>query len=134
MHQRLWVFLGFVMTALGMIGLILPGMPTTVFLLVAVWAFSKGNPALATYLESHRVFGPPIAEWKRHRAIPLKAKVSAITMIGISLTMLLIWSDLSFYTLLLIGSFMGGVAGWILWCPTSCPTERTSDYQGPIDN
>ena len=127
-NRRLWVFLGFVMTTLGVIGAILPGMPTTIFILIAVWAFSKGNPAFAAYLESHRFFGPPIEEWKRNRAIPLKAKISAVCMMGLSLTALLIWSELSVYTLVFIGGVMGAAATWIMSRPTSRTPKKIQDF------
>ena len=121
------------MTTLGVIGAILPGMPTTIFILIAVWAFSKGNPALATYLESHRFFGPPIEEWKRHRAIPLKAKISAVCMMGVSLLILLIWSELSVYTLAITGGIMGAVAAWIVSRPTSRVGQKAQSSPASSD-
>ena len=55
--------LGWVNVALGAIGIVVPGMPTTVFLLIALWAFSKSSERFRTWLYEHRRLGPPIRAW-----------------------------------------------------------------------
>ena len=57
-------------------GIILPILPTTPLLLVAVWAFGKSSPELAEKIRNHRVFGPPVRDWQDHGVISLKAKVA----------------------------------------------------------
>ncbi len=81
-----WVLLafGWLMVALGMIGVVVPGMPTTVFLIIAVWAFSKCSVRFQHWLWEHKTFGPPIRAWHLHRVIPVKAKVMAAAMMTAS--------------------------------------------------
>ena len=75
---------GWLMVALGMIGVVVPGMPTTLFLITAVWAFSKCSVRLQCWLWKHKTFGPPIRAWHLHRIIPVKAKVMAAAMMTAS--------------------------------------------------
>lgn len=78
---RWWFFaFGWVMIGLGVIGVLVPGLPTTVFLIVAVWAFSKSSVRFQLWLWEHRVLGPSVRNWYQFRVIPIRAKVFAITM------------------------------------------------------
>ena len=75
---------GWLMVALGMIGVVVPGMPTTVFLIIAVWAFSKCSVRFQRWLWEHKTYGPPIRAWHLHRVISVKAKVMAAAMMTAS--------------------------------------------------
>ena len=72
----------------GSVGLVVPGMPTTVFLLVALWAFSKSSARFRTWLHDHKHLGPPIRDWHEHRVIPARAKIAALAMMAASLAIL----------------------------------------------
>jgi uncharacterized membrane protein YbaN (DUF454 family) len=74
-----WFALGWLLVALGFIGALLPVMPTTVFLIGAAACFTRSSPRFETWLLDHRWFGPSLRSWRAHRAIPLKAKLLAIT-------------------------------------------------------
>ena len=73
-----WFALGWLMVALGFIGLMLPVMPTTIFLILAAACFSHSSPRFEAWLLNHRWFGPPILRWRERGAIPRKAKIFAI--------------------------------------------------------
>lgn len=79
MMRSVWVGLGFLAMGLGIVGLVLPLLPTTPFMLLAAAAFAKSSPRLHDWLVSHRIFGPAIRDWRDHRAISPKAKRMAIT-------------------------------------------------------
>lgn len=66
--------------ALGIVGIILPLFPTTPFLLVAVWAFSRSSPEMAEKIRSHRHAGKYVRDWEDHGVIPTGAKVIAVVM------------------------------------------------------
>ena len=76
---------GWFNVALGVVGAFLPVMPTTVFLLIALWAFSKSSARFHYWLYTHPHLGRPLRDWHRHRMIPLPAKVLAVAMMGTSL-------------------------------------------------
>ncbi|MCX7544859.1 YbaN family protein [Marinicella gelatinilytica] len=69
---------------LGLIGVVLPLLPTTPFLIVALWAASRCSPRLANWLENHPRLGPVLRNWRDHRAIPTTAKVLACVMMSLS--------------------------------------------------
>jgi len=69
-----WWLLAWTSLLLGVIGLFLPVMPTTVFILLAAFAASRGSEKLHRALLSHRHFGPLIQDWQTHGAVPRHAK------------------------------------------------------------
>ena len=73
--QTLWVFAGALSLAIGIIGLFLPLVPTTPFVLFTAFAFSKGSPRYHAWLMNHRHFGPMITDWQRGRIVRRKTKV-----------------------------------------------------------
>ena len=74
----LWLGLGVLSVALGAIGILLPLLPTTPFLLVAAFAFSRSSQRLHDWLHQHHIFGPIIDEWNRHGAINRRNKIVGV--------------------------------------------------------
>lgn len=66
--------LGVLMVALGVIGALLPVMPTTIFLILALACFSRASPRLEQWLLHHPRFGAPLRQWRAHRAVSRRAK------------------------------------------------------------
>lgn len=77
------LILGHVFLSLGILGAILPILPTTPFLLLAVFFYSKSNSKLHHWLMSNKYFGPSLEKWFHHGVIGLKAKIFATAMIGL---------------------------------------------------
>ena len=80
----LWRGLAVLAMGLGLLGVALPVVPTVPFILVAAWAASKGWPAFEIWLLNHRVFGPPILQWRlrgtvARRRVPHALKHSSTT-------------------------------------------------------
>ena len=106
--------LGLIFLIAGMIGLILPLLPTTPLVLVSAWCFSRGNPRLHRFLINNKIFGPLIEHWSEHRAIRRKAKVSA------TLAIMLFFGYTLVFTPILIGvkcllAFMGVALLVFIW-------------------
>lgn len=80
--MNIWGLFGFLSLFLGGIGIILPLLPTTPFVLLAAWCFAKSSPRLHNWLLENRIFGPLIRRWDENRCIPLKAKLMALTMVA----------------------------------------------------
>lgn len=78
--RALYLIAGLLCVLIGLIGVILPLLPTTPFLLVAAFCFSRSSERLHQYLLNHRIFGGLIRDWENYGVIPLKAKVIATTM------------------------------------------------------
>ena len=63
---------GFLCVALGLIGVFTPGFPSTVFLIMAAWAFARSSKRYYNRLYGHKRFGPVLRDWHAHRVIPPK--------------------------------------------------------------
>ncbi|PSH64256.1 DUF454 domain-containing protein [Phyllobacterium brassicacearum] len=72
--RTVYFVLGWVMVALGFVGVMLPIMPTTIFLILAAWCFGRSSPRFEKWLLEHPVFGPTLAQWRRHGAVPRRVK------------------------------------------------------------
>jgi uncharacterized membrane protein YbaN (DUF454 family) len=78
------LFLGHFCVLLGAIGAILPIMPTTPFLILAAFAYSKSSPRMHSWLTSLPYFGDAILEWEQHKVIRPKAKFMAtFVLVGV---------------------------------------------------
>ena len=77
----LWLLVGLTALTIGAVGLVLPLLPTTPFLLIAAFAFARSSTWLHRWLREHRSFGPLIDNWQRNRSIDRKTKRTAIIVI-----------------------------------------------------
>ncbi len=82
--QTLFLFLGILFLLVGVVGIVVPLLPTTPFLLLAAFCFDRGSPYFHSWLLNHPLFGPPILDWKKHRAIRTEYKIIASSMMAVS--------------------------------------------------
>jgi len=124
-----WVYLllGWVFFGLGVAGIVLPVVPATPFMLLALWAFSKGSPRLEAWLLAHRFFGASLRAWKAHRVIPLRAKLIAWGSMLASLGYMLFWSHPAWWIIGLAAVLMAYGAWFIARCPSRPPAKATED-------
>ena len=113
-----WVFVG-----TGIVGIFLPVLPTTPFMLLALWMFSRSSDRFHNWLYSHPLFGPPLQRWHEHRVIPPMAKLASVSMMVLSFIYMAIWTVLPAWALLPIGLlFLYG--GWfVLSKPSRIPNQ-----------
>lgn len=83
-RRLFWTGLGWLCLVLGVIGIALPVLPTTPFVLLAAFCFGKGSPRLRAWLTGHRRFGPMIEAWERTGGIPRRAKALACGMMSVT--------------------------------------------------
>lgn len=107
MKTLAWRFLAAVALLLGLIGVLLPVIPTVPFLIVAAWAARRGWPALEARLMLHPVFGPQLRDWHQRGAVPRRAKWLATLMLScsaifIALIPLVLWLKGTIWTVFLI--------------------------------
>ncbi|MEC7837150.1 MAG: YbaN family protein [Chloroflexota bacterium] len=77
----LWITLGSIFVAIGYIGIFVPGLPTTIFLILAAGCYIRSSKRLYNWLIHNKLFGQYIRDYYEGKGMPLKAKVSAISMI-----------------------------------------------------
>lgn len=84
--------LGTLCLGLGIVGAVLPLMPTTVFLIAAAYFYARSSPKLYRRLIGHPRFGRYIREWEARRAMPKRAKIAALsfTLLGTALAVVLL--------------------------------------------
>jgi uncharacterized membrane protein YbaN (DUF454 family) len=76
-----WITAGWFWIAVGFVGIFLPVLPTTPFLILAAFCFSKGSPKLHGWLLSHPRLGPPLQDWEKRGVIRLPIKILATFMV-----------------------------------------------------
>lgn len=75
------IIVGSVSLVLGLLGVFLPVLPTTPFLLLSAALWVKSSPRLYEWLLNHRIFGDYIRNFREYRAIPLRAKIVSVTLL-----------------------------------------------------
>lgn len=88
LRRLVWGTLAWCSIGAGTLGIFLPLLPTTPFLLLAAWAGPKASPSLKHWLYHHPRFGPSLRAWERERAIATRAKILATLLISLSWTLL----------------------------------------------
>ena len=82
--RLLFAALGSLFVLLGVLGIFLPVLPTTPFLLLAAACYARASRRIYRWLLKHRRFGPLIREWREHRSMPYRAKRTALLLIALS--------------------------------------------------
>lgn len=133
MSALLWKLL--VMTFLGFayLGMILPGVPTTVFLILATWAASKGWPEYYDKLINHPKYGQTLRHWREHGTISRKIKYIAIGMMIVS-AIIMILSPAPLWVKCLSNGTMGIVAIWLWLRPEHLPKDEQKSNQAIQDS
>ncbi len=126
-HSRIMryvlVVIGWLAVALGIIGIFLPLLPTTPFLLLASACFMRGSPKLNQWLHQHPQLGPILVNWHQHGAVTAVVKRRGMIMIVLSFTFSIVMVPLWWHkVMLLIGMAV------LLWCFNRLPVvEHRSD-------
>ncbi|ODT77567.1 MAG: hypothetical protein ABS76_27795 [Pelagibacterium sp. SCN 64-44] len=122
--RHLLTLAGFVLLALGLIGIVLPLLPTTPFLLAAAACFSRSFPRLEAWLLDHPRFGPPLRDWRRSGAISTRAKTVAVIAMAASYGIFLMTADVALTLRLLVAAIMAACAIFVLSRPSPQQDQR----------
>jgi len=79
--RTLWIILGSALVAIGAIGAVVPGLPTTVFLILAAACYIRSSQNLYDWLISNKTFGPYLKDYREGKGMPRNAKILAVSMI-----------------------------------------------------
>ncbi|HEY0866940.1 MAG TPA: YbaN family protein [Fimbriimonas sp.] len=124
--RPLYVGVGILFVALGYLGAIVPIMPSTVFFLMALWAFERSSPRFEDWLLNRSFIGPSLRDWRESRSIKPRTKLVAIatiwvTMIGSSAMIVLREKPLW------IPPLMGAIGLAVSWYIATRPTGLESE-------
>lgn len=93
LKRYIYIGLGSLFVAVGVVGIFLPILPTTPFLLLAAWLFARSSERLHFWLLHHKYFGSYVSDFTVHKAISLKAKI---------VSMLFMWSAILYSALVVL--------------------------------
>ncbi|HSQ48731.1 MAG TPA: YbaN family protein [Candidatus Deferrimicrobiaceae bacterium] len=79
--RALWLSAGLVCVGLGAVGMVLPILPTTPFLLAAAACFCKSSPRMYNWLLTNKWFGGYIRNYREGRGLPIRTKITALTVL-----------------------------------------------------
>ena len=116
LRRAAYLCLGYGGLVLGALGVLLPLLPATPFLLMSAWAFARCSPEMVDRLERHPRFGPLLRSWRAEGAIPLRAKVLALLALAASWLIIALSATTALVPAAL-GAVMGSVAIYILTRP-----------------
>lgn len=126
LRRSLYIALGFVMLALGIIGAFLPVMPTTIFLILSAWFFGRSSPRLEAWLLNHPRFGPSLRAWRENGAVPRKAKVFACIGMAFGYILFFVAAHPTLWLALLVAAFILASAAYVVTRPEP-PAMRHAD-------
>lgn len=118
--------LGLICVGFAIIGVILPGWPTTIWLLIAAWLFSKSSNRFYNRVLNHRIFGPIVRDYRAGNGVPARIRLIAISSIVLfagSSAFLLIGQG--WIRLAIVACAMFGI-GFLTGLPTRSPYARSS--------
>lgn len=112
-----WLMLGLLLVCVGVVGIFVPLLPTTVFLVLALPCFARSSPRLEAWLLNHPRFGAPLRAWREQRAIPQRGKIGAC--FGMALGFGLFWlaTRPGIVAAMAVGAAMLLSAAWIVTRP-----------------
>ncbi len=115
-----WWLLAYVSLGVGIVGIVLPVLPTTPFVLLSVWAAARGSKRLHRWLLAHPQFGPLIVNWEQHGAVSRKAKWLATLTMMLAAVLMLWYVPLPWVKWLSVAS-MACVCTWLWLRPLPPP-------------
>lgn len=124
------LLLGWVSLVLGLIGIFVPLLPTTPFVLLAAWCFARSSAAAHRWLIQHRQLGPIILQWQRERSVRREVKQRALLLLcaSFALTLVLVPFGVQFKLVLVA---LGLTLGLVLW---RLPEPAEGDAEDSLAN
>ena len=117
--------LGVLALGLGLVGVWVPVMPTTIFLIVAAACFARSSPRLHTWLLAHPRFGPPLRDWFEAGAISRRGKALALFGMGTGMALVVLLSaDLRW---ILLAALVLVLSGWFVMSRPLPPREAAEE-------
>lgn len=123
MKRIILLALGWGCVGLAFIGIFLPGIPTTPFLIVALWAFAQSSKKFHAWLLNHKRFGPILQNWESHRVVPRKAKILMVIFQFFAVIMFH-FSIQNIYLTGILALTLILVARWVLTFPSELPADE----------
>ena len=123
MKKIILITIGWSCVGLAFVGTFVPGIPTTIFLIVALWAFAKSSKKFHFWLLNHKRFGPILQNWESHKVVPRKAKILMV-ILQISAVIIFHYSLQNIYLTAILIIILVFVARYVLSLPSEIPVNE----------
>ena len=123
MKKIILITIGWLCVGLAFVGTFVPGIPTTIFLIVALWAFARSSKKFHSWLLNHKRFGPILQNWESHKVVPRKAKILMV-ILQISAVIIFHYSLQNIYLTVLLIITLVFVARYVLSLPSELPVNE----------
>ena len=120
MKRIILISLGWLCVGLGFVGVFVPGIPTTIFLIIALWAFTKSSEKLRLWLLNHKRFGPILNNWQQHKVVPRRAKILMVVLMSLAVV-LFYYSLQKLYLTIGLIIILVSVAIYVISLPSKIP-------------
>ena len=120
MKRTILISLGWLCVGLGFVGVFVPGIPTTIFLIIALWAFTKSSKKLRHWLLNHKRFGPILNNWQEHKVVPRRAKILMVVLMSLA-SILFYYSLQNLYLTIGLVIILVLVAMYVISLPSKIP-------------
>ena len=120
MKRIILISLGWLCIGLCFVGIFVPGIPTTIFLIIALWAFTKSSKKLRYWLLNHKRFGPILNNWQKHKVVPRRAKILMVVLMSLAVILFYYSSQSLILTIGLI-IILVSVAIYVISLPSKIP-------------
>ena len=120
MKRTILISLGWLCVGLGFVGVFVPGIPTTIFLIIALWAFTKSSKKLRHWLLNHKRFGPILNNWQEHKVVPRRAKILMVVLMSLAVV-LFYYSLQNLYLTIGLIIILVSVAIYVISLPSKIP-------------
>ena len=123
MKKIILITIGWSCVGLAFVGTFVPGIPTTIFLIIALWAFAKSSKKFHSWLLNHKRFGPILQNWESHKVVPRKAKILMV-ILQISAVIIFHYSLQNIYLTAILIITLVFVARYVLSLPSELPVNE----------
>ena len=123
MKKIILITIGWSCVGLAFVGTFVPGIPTTIFLIIALWAFAKSSKKFHSWLLNHKRFGPILQNWESHKVVPRKAKILMV-ILQISAVIIFHYSLQNIYLTAILTIILVFVARYVLSLPSELPVNE----------
>lgn len=131
-RKAILVFLGTVFVGLGVLGIFLPLMPTTVFLLLAAYCYSRSSERFHTWLLNNRWLGRYIKNYKSGQGISIRQKTTTLLFLWASIGFSIWMVDAKLWVSLLLAAIAIAVSVHVLWIKTHRPETESEAIESDL--
>jgi len=121
--KLLWLVTGFFCLGMTYVGIVVPGIPFSIFLVMAAYCFSKSSERMHNWIYNHKYFGPFLTNWTQKKVFPTYGKYAMVLMMTSSLIILWVTTE-NIKAVMWSGGFMILVAIWAARYPGSVAEQE----------